>query len=194
MAPSSLGGTLPGSPSSTIPSPMPSPSITFATWSSSASEISVFKVRLARLSECPERRAPLLDPDGDASAELLVPLPVHPRLDEQPERVRVLVELPHPLIGARARPLRGRLGWVEQRDLLGDLRRQMLIEQREQQVLLAAEVVVHGALREPRLLGDLVERGAVEPPPRVNASRRGQQLRPGPRPALAAVKRSPRHQ
>jgi hypothetical protein len=70
----------------------------------------------------------------------------------------------------------------------------MLVQEREEQVLLAPEVVVHGALREPRLLGDLVERGTVEPASRVHARRRREQLRAGPRPALAAVKRSPRHQ
>jgi hypothetical protein len=35
--------------------------------------------------------------------------------------------------------------WVKERDLLGNLRRQVLVEEREQQVLLAAEVFVNPA-------------------------------------------------
>ena len=77
------------------------------------------------------------------------------------------------------RPLGGLLGGVEECDLLGDLGGEMLVEQSEEELLLAAEMVVDGALRESRLLGHLVQRRAVEAAPGVHPRRRAQ--KPGSR-------------
>ncbi len=72
-------------------------------------------------------------------------------------------------------------------------RGEVLVEQREQQVLLAAEVVVDGALGEPRLLGDLVDRGAVEAAPGIYARGRLEQRGARASAAFGAIELTPRH-
>ena len=123
----------------------------------------------------------------------VVALGVNPELDEQPEPVRILLEPLHPSVRARPRSLEGRLGGIEGGDLFGDLHRQVLVEQRQQQVVLAAEVVVHRALGEPRLVGDLVERRGVEAAAGIDPCRRLEQLRAGAGPPPAAVELTARH-
>ena len=116
-----------------------------------------------------------------------------PRLDEQPQRRRVRFQVGDPAVGADPGTFRHVAVGVEQLDLLGDLRRQVLVEQGEQKVVLAAEVVVHGALREPGPLGDVVERGRVDAPVDVRVRRSLEQLRAGARATGAAVELTARH-
>src|SRR5580704_6498445 len=92
------------------------------------------------------------------------------------------------------RPLPGRAVAVEQRHLFGDLRGRVLLAQRDQQVLLAAEVPVYGPLGETGLGGDFVKRRAGEAAARIDLGRRVEQSRARLRPALGAVEVSTRHQ
>src|SRR4029077_2821252 len=95
-----------------------------------------------------ERRAHRVKTARQASAQVLVALRVTPQLDEQAKRVWLLAQALHPTVAAGERALPGRARSIEQLELFGDLSRQMLLQQREQQVLLAAEVSVYSALGE----------------------------------------------
>jgi hypothetical protein len=144
--------------------------------------------------EARERRAHGLEARGEALAQPLVARGGQPELDEQAEGVRRLVELLHPAVAAGQRALPRRLVAVEQRDLLGDLGGQVLLHERDQEVVLGAEVPVHGALGQAGLLRDVVERRAREAARGVDARGGVEQPRARGGLARAAVELAARHQ
>src|ERR1019366_5893925 len=151
-------------------------------------------VKRARGREAGEGDAQRLQPLGQAPAQALVALGVDPQLHEQPKRIRIGLELLHPPRAPGQRALPGDALAVEQGDLLDDLPGQMLLHQRQQQVLLAAEVPVHGALGEARLGRDLFERRPVEAPSRIHAGGGLEQPPAGLGLARTAIELAPRHQ
>ncbi len=119
---------------------------------------------------------------------------MRPQLDEQAKAIGLPLQALHPALAAGERALPGDPLAVEQLQLLGDLPREVLLHQGEQQVLLAAEVRVDGALGEARVGGDLFERGAGEAEARVDPRGGLQQTRARVCLARAAIELTPRHQ
>ncbi len=144
--------------------------------------------------EAGEHGAQLLQRRGETLAQSLVALGVGPQLDEQAEAVGLLLQALHPALAAGERALPGDALAVEQLQLLRHLPREVLLHQREQQVLLAAEVRVDGALGEAGVGGDLFERGAGKAGARIDPRGGLQQARARLRLARAAVELAARHQ
>src|SRR5205807_4919195 len=145
------------------------------------------EVARALLDQLRKRLAERRQSRREPRSQLRVAHRVGPELDLKRKRVRLLIQVGHPVIGAAARALREIRSAREKLPVLAQLAGHMLLEQGKKEIFLAFEIRIDRPSRGTRLPSDLLDRGGMKSPPREDPLGRVEQPRARERPLLLAV-------